>query len=729
MRKHARHVRQARRREISDFGFRIPDFNPRSAIRNPQSRVPRPFSLLFSRVTRHASRSSPFAFCLLPFAFCLLFSLPSSSAEWKLPRDYRRALTGGGNADTAIFSFCDGGHLAAGGASIVVADEHDNVLPFRTLWTRRGGDTWVAYDASKAKGSVFVYYGGTGGRIASRAANWQPKLSLLLYTMPLPRGALESHRPIQSAVMRSDIYGCDFVDKIWHGFDPFGPDDNYASYYVGYLNIGKPGKYKIFTASDEASFVFLDGKALCSWPGRHDPYGGTQGQHGGEVQLNKGEYKIEYYHAEVDGEQCMMLGWTPPGVEGWHLIPDGAYVHTPKARAGWPERRGGAPLAAFGWEPDDQLLHDKWQFTRVSFAAQCRDVPPKAKLAWDFGDGSRAEGRDKQHVYVGDGPFTVILRTVGEDGKVLDQYGVALQLQAALKNFTILDKAAVHTYVEVISATDCSKLSATMMDALWELVETEESIETVKPFVETYVARFGVKDAAWPAADRLALAISVKEPERAIRLYAALAASAPTKLDAARCQTERIEIVLHKLKDPDKALEMAKTIRATRTGFEDRIAAVKIGDVYRYQGKFAEAEEAYREAQRVTYANMDRRIIAVRQGGYLESADAHITNGDFRAAREALVMWEIEHPIGKLSGDLPLETAKYFDKLGEPDRALAELETLVKINPISPYLPEIELLMGRAYKKLGNFAKARQLFEKVMTEYPKSRAAQQARTE
>ena len=59
-------------------------------------------------------------------------------------------------------------------------------------------------------------------------------------------------------------------------------------------------------------------------------------------------------------------------------------------------------------------------------------------------------------------------------------------------------------------------------------------------------------------------------------------------------------------------------------------------------------------------------------------------------------------------------------------RALAELETLVKLNPLTPYLPDVTLLMARAHRKLGNPDKARELIRKVLDEYPKSRAAQQA---
>jgi len=690
--------------------------------------------------------------CSVPLAACL-------GAEWKAPREYRRQILCGGDADTVAFAFCDGGHIPSG--SPLVVDEQGQALPFRVLAHRRGGETWIAYNAARAKGSAFVYYGARipGDTPRPAGGSWEPRLSLLLHTMPCPGGALESHKPIQAAVRAGDFHGIGFVENIFHGINPFGPDSLFASYYVGYLKVEKPGKYRIYTASSEASYVFLDGKLLCEWPGHHDAGGGRQGQHGADITLNKGEYKIEYYHAKTQGETCMMLGWTPPGEQGWKVIPESAFVHTPVAKAGAVERRANAPLAAFSWVQEDQLLVDRKpdpragklefkghaadpkekekeakpepveieQFTRVTFHTQCRNVPEKARVLWDYGDGSTGTGEGKEHIYVGDGPFTVVARIVGEDGKPLDTYGAIVTLSPALKNFTILDTDAVRRYVGIIVATDCTKYSERTMEALWELVETEEDAERIKPFTEAYANSFGVKGPkAWRAADRLALACSVKEPERAMKIYAALVPEAPTRLDAARAQMERLEILLHKLKQPERALEAARSILRTRSGLEERIAAVKIGDVYRTQGDFAKAEEAYRDAQKITYAEADRRTIAVRQGGFLETVWSHIENGALRAAREGLVLWEIEYPSGKLSGDLILMTARYFDKLGEPDRALAELETLVKLNPLTPYLPDVELLMARAHRKLGNTAKARELIEKVMREYPKSRAAQQA---
>jgi TolA-binding protein len=243
------------------------------------------------------------------------------------------------------------------------------------------------------------------------------------------------------------------------------------------------------------------------------------------------------------------------------------------------------------------------------------------------------------------------------------------------------------------------------------------------------VKQFGLKGVGWEAGDRLALALTVKDPTRAEALYARLASGAPTSLDAARCRVERIELVLHRLKDPGRAMAMAKSLRSQGTGMEPRLGVVKMGDVHRARGEFKEAEALYRAAAKVAYGATDRRLVAMRQGGYIETADTYIRDGFLRAARELLIKWEARYPDGKLGGDLVLMTAKYFEKLGDPQRALDELTTFAKINPLSPYLPEVELRMARAHARLGNRAEASRLYDKVISEYPRSREADQARRE
>jgi len=418
---------------------------------------------------------------------------------------------------------------------------------------------------------------------------------------------------------------------------------------------------------------------------------------------------------------------TKNGTKKVSIVPKDAFLHTPIARAGSPERQGGEPLAAVRWSQKDQLLSPDNQYTRIAFHAECRNVPEGGKVQWSFGDGTTGTGTDaRDHVYVGDGPFGCAVRVVDKSNKALDEYRTLVRPEAPMENLTYEDGNPVGEYIRAAAGVTCSSVSNETMKALWELVDITEDVQVVRPFAEAMVKHFGLEGLGWDAGDRLALALSTTDPKRADELYAKLAARAPTPIDAARCRVERIELVLYTLKDTDRAMAMAKALRTRGSGVETRLGMVKMGDVHRARGEFKEAEALYRDAAKVAYGSTDRRLVAMRQGGFIETADTYIRDGFLRAARKLLIEWEYRYPDGKLGGDLVLMTAKYFEKLGAPQRALDELTTFAKINPLSPYLPEVELRMARAHAALGNRKEANRLYDKVMSEYPRSREAKQA---
>ena len=198
-------------------------------------------------------------------AIGLAAAVAAQAGDWKLNRRYRRKVQqvgrGPGAGDTAAFGLPTGGQLLSGGRDVLVADGRENVIPSKILSYDSSGTTWVAFQASKAKGAVWVYYG-RGVAKAAPPGGWKPKLSLMLKTMPLPPGSLNGYRPIATAAARGRLYGMGFVDSIWHAVNPYGPDDSFASVYEGYLTIDTPGSYRIFTNSDDASFILLNGKDL-----------------------------------------------------------------------------------------------------------------------------------------------------------------------------------------------------------------------------------------------------------------------------------------------------------------------------------------------------------------------------------------------------------------------------------------------------------------------------------
>ena len=81
--------------------------------------------------------------------------------------------------------------------------------------------------------------------------------------------------------------GGGYVDAVFDGYNRFGPSDDYVSVYSGFLNIPSDGEYSFATNSDDSSMLFVDGKPVAQYLGRHGP-SGTHGEHNGTAALKSG---------------------------------------------------------------------------------------------------------------------------------------------------------------------------------------------------------------------------------------------------------------------------------------------------------------------------------------------------------------------------------------------------------------------------------------------------------
>ena len=96
--------------------------------------------------------------------------------------------------------------------------------------------------------------------------------------------------------------------------NPYGPDDDYSSWFTGCILLEKKERIYFATVSDEGSEFAIDGKTICSWPGIHTRDAGAKGQHGENVELEAGLHRIDYFHFEAKGKQESQLTWRRKGI-------------------------------------------------------------------------------------------------------------------------------------------------------------------------------------------------------------------------------------------------------------------------------------------------------------------------------------------------------------------------------------------------------------------------------
>ena len=85
---------------------------------------------------------------------------------------------------------------------------------------------------------------------------------------------LQKLEKVREAFEAAQPIGSDYVSEVRHACNPVtlqqGP---FLSRYSGTLRIDVEGSYRIFTSSQDCSFLLIDDKLVIAAPGRHGPTG------------------------------------------------------------------------------------------------------------------------------------------------------------------------------------------------------------------------------------------------------------------------------------------------------------------------------------------------------------------------------------------------------------------------------------------------------------------------
>ncbi|MBI5757355.1 MAG: PKD domain-containing protein [Planctomycetales bacterium] len=350
-------------------------------------------------------------------------------APWHLAEWSARAVVeikpplAGADVDTAAARVLCQGQTKPSGEDVRVLDVAGQPVPFQLTWHDAGRYSWIAFRVANPQAGqrYFVYFGNPQASRATEQVvdsptpgagppqgSWIPRAGLVFGTVERPRqSGPAAEQPDDNPKTVDELakmlaasprkLGARYQHNISDGFNPFGSSDYYMSLYRGWIKIPAAGKYQFCTASNEASFSFLDGKELIHWPGRHTEERGLRGEKNALVELTAGLHYIEYYHEEVTLQQVAFLGWRPSADQGpFSGIPDEVFTRPHTADVLSYEQRGGPALL---FEP--QIVDSIWpldrhegQYTRVRFRlSPASHFPEGTTFHWTFGDGLSLESR------------------------------------------------------------------------------------------------------------------------------------------------------------------------------------------------------------------------------------------------------------------------------------------------------------------------------------------------
>jgi len=683
---------------------------------------------------------SAIAAALVAAAFLIL---PESALAgpkwWNKAWPYRRAVdvqARGQDYDDTDLAWCAfgaGEEMSEGGRDIRVTNGNGELVPHSVVYAEPGRKCEVVFKTS-GKGTYYIYYGNKGAGPGAR----QLKLErgLVLETRSRSKGNCNSWQSFQKLLKESKTcYGRGLRQKIFDGFNPYGPSDNYISIYKGYIYCAESGTYRFATNSDESSFVFINGTKVVEWAGDHGP-GGVYGEHNGAIKLTKGFHKIEYYHEEVSGGQACVLGWWTPGAKQVCLVPAQAFPAFLRGRARAVEKLDSEMACDYVFQYRTDLQLPGHLFCEVAFFDRSRTVGSKARWKWDFGDGTISSDESPVHIYFAPGHYKVKLTVTGAGGQKDSTWR---SIYAGQLFIAANDKKKNDRYVRYAKSQVLEKLETRNLLGAMALLDFAKDTDSLTKVCKELARR----DKELKLAQRYDVLLKLgdllrKETRDADGAMAAYEQIVKESISRKRILMGKIgvaDVTFQLKKDYDKALKLYKELidkyRDVSLAY-CRLAQIRIGDVRREQGDYAKALDSYEKARGM------RRLIghlddSLERGQLAMTIEAYIREREYDAALKKLDMWDWEYPEDKLSGYPSILRAKANYGLNKFDLVVEDLTSLVKVNSgenvpkRSNYLAEAKYMIAYAYLRQEKYDKSIEAMEQVITEHPESDLVEKAK--
>ncbi|MDP7274882.1 MAG: PKD domain-containing protein [Planctomycetaceae bacterium] len=591
--------------------------------------------------------------------------------------------------DTAAVRIVHQGRARPDGADFRVLDAVGKPVPFQLSWHDPDGYSLLAFRAVKpvAGARFFVYFGNSqaaraGEQVVASAkpgagppkGSWIPHQGLVFATIQRPEG--ENPKTVadlaQLMAASKERYGARYQQRVADGHNPFGPSDYYISSYRGWIRIPRDGTYHFCTASNEASFSFLDGKPLVHWPGRHTSERGARGEKNQKIELKAGLHYLEYYHEEVMLKQVAFLGWSPPGSQKGHFaaIPEALYpLPHPATVTGYEKTDG--PLPAFVPAYLDTIWPDPGvraagQYTRVRLAVESVGSFPKGTtFRWEFGDGQVAAGASVDHVYLAMGRYQAKLTATS--GKHRQSVTWPLEVFEVQHVAGDISQGRHPDYVKLTAGYELKALDAKNLKELVHLYGESGQAQQAVTVGRAWVARFAASQPEQAPAVRRVLALAVlsageKGIEEAIANFqASITAKTPT-VEALDSLAQLIRLVGIRRDKPDQTPALLKQVNDVAVNAKPplqqdatakmayRRAINAAGDVLLWHGKTAEARGFYKRVEVLAGKPIPRSVRAARIGSYPNSIREYLVARNYGAALGTVERWEDQFATEKVKG-------------------------------------------------------------------------------
>lgn len=356
-------------------------------------------------------------------------------------------------------------------ANVAVIAKNGDVAPMRLLQLGPGDFCRIAFEPLARQSNYEIYYGGAPPSPAL-LPKWSSKSGLLFESREYRTNDLRHLKSLRDAFNAATPIGADYVSSVHHAHNPTDIGVRpFLSRYSGKLRITTPGEYLFWSASQDCSFLVIDGKEVVSAPGRHGPLYQAKPDRADSIKLQAGLHDFEYYHAATGLKTMMVVAWAraphakddrpallppewfdnesilrvepdPTTTRAHRLVPDFDY-----------RALGDVPLPTDPTLPNNPMPLIGVGFRNRSFPA----MTTGAKILWEFGDGQTSTEVSPSHVYLRPGLYRVSLSVKRGSRSITTTNQI--QVDRPYRDRTTKEK--VHTldeYLPILTQYDPAKL-------------------------------------------------------------------------------------------------------------------------------------------------------------------------------------------------------------------------------------------------------------------------------
>lgn len=670
--------------------------------------------------------------------------------DWRFRRlvNARQKKSGLEGSEAAWVTIPTHGLLASDARDLRVVTPGGAVLPHYLMRIGPGDQVTVAFPLRPAYAAYHIYYGNKAAEKPPR--KWRPKRGVLLESWTYRGGRVNTLDQVKRTFTRAagEYEGAAFVPNIFVGLNPISGSSRWCHKFTAYLIAPKSGAYKIATTSAGASFVLIDDKLVVGWGGRHGFRGDTK--HNAAVNLKAGSHKLTYYLISSGWQGGAVAAWKPPGAEDFEVIPPTAFARVKQARLGRLEAASQSDSADFTFENAGETFLTNRYLHRFRFqpGPGLRSAGG-VKYRWELGDGTVYNKRRVEHVYLTPGLYSVKLTLFrgGRSTSITNRVRIDRDWAATYKR----DLDATDDYRAMVAEYDFSRMPGNL---IWHAVSLLERGGKFRKAFASALTALAAKTVdlrreqvatviAWVRRDKL---VGRKSPEQAAQMLLQMERNAGRPDVAIQFGTAAGRVLLDESVDLPRARELFERLvreYADRVRSDTaRAAHIGLGDVYRLDGDYDRAEQAYIAAgdKSDPAANSsaggtsdagpagNAGLATIRVAHLSRSVEHFTKQGRYDVAEKMLDEWENDFPRQRLNGLSTLARMRLLAAQGDTDAAIQRGSELLAVNENSLYAAEILFEQAQLHRRTARDPQALAALRELLDRHPESAIAKAART-